>query len=733
LPETSTEEIGTVRARNAWLILLVLVALIAAILGGRRWTGRDPVDTPKLQGKTTSDFPQTASRWFDRMDGGVELTDEERRGRNTWLVWTAGNEEFWDYMARYSFGTMDLLKTLDTRQRARRFSWYGLINDPDMKQADRPDQYGLWLDVPKDGLPKDVDPAVYGYPSGIVGLRLFPNPDFDEAARARWNPQAYHSDRDYYYDPKLVRPYRVGMACAFCHVAFHPLYPPANPESPKWNNLSNNIGNQYLRIGRVFAFDLSKDSFVWQLFNTNPPGALDTSFIATDYINNPRAMNSIHNVGARLAMAQPETLGPGALTLPDAQQVMNVPHVLKDGADSVGILGALARVYVSIGVFHQEWLRNFNPILGGKEQTPFEIRKALRHSVYWRATLERVGPLAKYFLKAAGPMYLKDAPNGNKFLTRDAKLLERGKLTFADNCAPCHSSKQPAGERFGTERYKQKMREIVLADDFLTDNYLSTDKRIAVTTVKTNACSALATNAIRGHVWDNFSSETYKNLPSVGEIEVINPITYEPWKFKAPGGGPGYVRVPTLVATWAGAPFFHNNALGEFTGDPSVEGRLKAYHDAMNKLLWPDKRLGVKSIYRSTQESWIHIYKNFLPAGLSVALKDMTDAEGNVRIGPIPQGTPIGLLSNIDIDLDLKDTERMKKLIGLLIDLRRGLVEIKERNLVGDPAVERLRELAPDLLAASKCPDFVTDRGHYFGTTLPDEDKRALIEFVKFF
>jgi hypothetical protein len=39
----------------------------------------------------------------------------------------------------------------------------------------------------------------------------------------------------------------------------------------------------------------------------------------------------------------------------------------------------------------------------------------------------------------------------------------------------------------------------------------------------------------------------------------------------------------------------------------------------------------------------------------------------------------------------------------------------------------------PDLLALNKCPDFVTDRGHYFGTDLSDEDKRALIEFVKSF
>ena len=37
---------------------------------------------------------------------------------------------------------------------------------------------------------------------------------------------------------------------------------------------------------------------------------------------------------------------------------------------------------------------------------------------------------------------------------------------------------------------------MVLADDFLTDNYLSTERRIPVTLLQTNACSPLATNAL---------------------------------------------------------------------------------------------------------------------------------------------------------------------------------------------------------------------------------------------
>ncbi len=39
----------------------------------------------------------------------------------------------------------------------------------------------------------------------------------------------------------------------------------------------------------------------------------------------------------------------------------------------------------------------------------------------------------------------------------------------------------------------------------------------------------------------------------------------------------------------------------------------------------------------------------------------------------------------------------------------------------------------PDLLSVSKCPDFIVNKGHYFGTNLSDSDKNALIEFLKTF
>ena len=92
-------------------------------------------------------------------------------------------------------------------------------------------------------------------PTGIVGLRLFPNPDFDEAAAKKWDAKRYYNDPSYYNDKDLVRPYRVGMSCGFCHVGPSPIKPPADPEHPKWAESQLEcrravfLGRPHLRLG----------------------------------------------------------------------------------------------------------------------------------------------------------------------------------------------------------------------------------------------------------------------------------------------------------------------------------------------------------------------------------------------------------------------------------------------------------------------------------------------------
>ena len=707
-----------------WLGVLLVVGIAIALSLFYHSLNSPVPDDAKAAGKTVGDFPQTTSHAFDLMDGGVALDDDERQGRNTWLLWTAGDQTFWDRMAQHGLGTADLLKTIDSRLRNSRFKDMGLVNQPGFAQATQADEYGLWLDT---GAQEDgVDAAVYGKPSGIVGLRVYPNPKFDDAARRQWNPQRYYTDPNYYDDPNLVRPYVVGMACGFCHVSFNPVKPPDDPEKPQWANLSSTIGNQYFNASRIFGNGAAADSYAFQLFHSWAAGTVDTSFIATDNLNNPSNMNPIVALPARMTVAHEEGIAGGALNFPGEQKRMAVPHVLKDGADSVGLIGALSRVYVSIGEYSQEWLRDHNALVGGMPQHPFEIARAQKNSVYWQATAERVPNLAKFLMKMQGPK-LADAPGGKAYLTKDESLLQRGKIVFAENCAKCHSSKQPPVDLPSTQQqYVEWMRSEVQKPDFLENNFLSTEERIPVDVIQTNAARALATNAVRGHVWDNSSSETYKTLPSAGDIEVQDPFNQSTQKFHAPGGGPGYYRGPSLMSIWATAPFLHNNALGTYTGDPSVAARMKAFDDATQKLLWPEQRLGLASIPRTTAESYIQIPASYLPA----ELQSLTEA-GFLNIGPIPAGTPIDLLANAD--LDLSDKDKAVDRVKLIAKMQADLIQIKLKHLDSGAAQAVLGNLVPDLLKISKCPDFVEDRGHYFGTQLPDGDKRALIEYMKTF
>jgi hypothetical protein len=673
-------------------------------------------------GRTADDFPELAVDVFQPMDGGIALSPEEIKGRNTWILWCGGDEQFWERMSRESYGLIDLLKTVDSRSHATRFQDMGLINEPGYHQATKPDEYGLWIDEADTPENSAIDPNVYGRPSGVMGLRIFPNPAFDAEAKKKWDGARFYSDNDYAVDPKLVRPYRVGVSCGACHVAFNPSRPPVDPEKPQWSELASAIGNQYIREGKVFAHNVKEGGFFFEMLKTQPPGTSDTSRIATDHINNPNAINPIFDLDARLTVAHREDVSGDTLLIPGETPVMQVPHILKDGADSVGVPGATLRVYINIGMYSQYWLTRHNALIGLTPQKPFQISMAEKNSVYWRATERKVGNVAKFFMRLR-PFKLADTPGAAAYMTQDPEVLKRGKLAFAHSCAGCHSSKQPPE---GTADAKAWFASAVLQDDFATDNFFSNEKRYPVSKIKTNAARAFATNAEGGHVWDNFSSDTYKALPSVGKIEVYNPFTGGTDEFQAPSGGPGYYRTPSLINIWSTAPFFHNNMLGKFTGDPSVAGRMDAFNDAAEKLLWPDRRLGIASIWRTSQECNLQLQLAVIPEPLKALLKPHADPDGYVRIGPIPVGTPINLLGNVDPDAN------PAKLLELVLKMNKVFAQIKLQHLDQDATNALMAgDLGPALLAVSKCPDFVEDRGHTFGSSLADDDKHALIEYLK--
>jgi len=658
---------------------------------------------------------------FREADGGIELSPEEIRGRNAWYLWTAGNDQFWDEIARISYGAIDLLKTLDSRNRGSRFRDLGLINEPGFRTATQVDEFGLWLDEPVSPAPVTMNPKIYGRSSGVVGFRIFPNPDFTGKAREHWNANLYYNDRGYASNPSLVRPYRVGVSCGVCHIAPHPLHPPPNPENPEWKNLASVIGNQYIHEGRVFASGAKPGSFFWEMLNAQPRGTSDTSRIASDNINNPNAINPIFLLDERLRIAHEEILSGETLRITGTQPRMKVPRVLKDGADSAGFIGACLRVYVNIGMFHQHWLELHQPLFGLIPQKPFSIRRAQEESAQWRAT-EAVLPSVARFFARLKPMRLADAPRGADYITPCQPVIDRGRTVFASHCAGCHSSKQPPENVDRTAWFIEQSAN----PDFWRDNFLSDEQRHSVIEIKTNAARALATNATRGHVWQFFSSDTYKCLASPGAIDVWNPYLDADEKFPVPEGGPGYYRTPSLISVWATAPLLHNNSLGKFTGDPSTKGRVEAFQDAITKLLWPNKRFGRASIWRTSRESVLEIPAKLLPETLRDMLASEIDSDDVLRLGPIPVGTPINLLANINPAAD------PTQLVELGRRIRRVLVQIRDQHL--DAAAARklmTTELAPLLFQLNKCPDLAEDRGHFFGTDLTDSDKLALIEFLK--
>jgi len=803
-------------SRGTRLLLLIWLLLPSAWLVAEA-QGQAVIDEARQAGRSAQSFPAADEDYFRGMDGGIALSPDEVKGRNMWIVWTGGNDRLWDDLTNITFGNFDLLKILSSYpglkySRDNRWNYFGLVNEPCFTKATgpNPQRYGLWLDVrdpncapdPFENAEKYPGVAVgargknipagsyYGYPSGIVGMRLFPNPDFDEAAAKEWNAERFYNDPNYYLSKELVRPYRVGVSCGFCHVGPNPEKPPANPEAPQWENVSSIVGAQYFWVDRIFAWNADQSTFFFQFLHTARPGSLDTSLVSSDNINNPRTMNAVYNLSVRLEAAKRwgrETLGPDNLANKQFNDFISqgpltqffqppntvwTPHVLKDGADSVGALGALNRVYLNIGLFSEEWLRHFNPILGGKPVTPIEITTARANSAYWDATELQTPAMALFLLKASYPHKLKNAPGGAAHLNEPPDVVNQGKIVFAENCAACHSSKAPQPpvatnpatcigpgyldcwnrywEWTRTSDFKQQMRQIVNADDFLDNNYMSNDMRVPVTLLQTNACAPLATNAIAGNIWDNFSSASYKDLPSVGAITVYNPFTGAPQQYQMPAGGRGYTRVPSLVSVWATAPFLLNNSVGRFNQSPSVEARMASFDDSITKMLWPEKRekdavLGDKIpgvIDRTSVTSWLRVPTGYLPD----VLKDAQDVlqliapklfnQGGLEIGPIPAGTPVDLLANFDpLPQSTNLRERLshdKAVVKAVVQLVRDLKALPP-GATDEQARQVFSNVGEQLFALSKCPDYVVNRGHYFGSNLSDTDKKALIAFLKTF
>ncbi len=661
---------------------------------------------------------------------GYYLTDQQKQGACTWYLWPGGdplrtegspenargNPRFWRMAEKKLWGIantfelpvdVNMLRYATNTPREERFKKLGVINDPGCKKAAKPDAFGLMLDTCEDP-----------YSSGIMGLRLYPNPDFDPT---QWDANKYLN-----FDSRIEPPYLSGLSCGFCHIALNPAKPPTDPANPQWENLAPALGNQYIREGEMFKGRLTQTNFLYWVYDTQQAGTSDTSRISTDFINNPNAINSIWY----LLSARPkhkELMRDGT--------TQDVPHILKDGSDSVGAANAALRVYVNIGTcpdYRYSLEESFVGIIrkpplssdakNPTAQHPFDLDKAQKDCVDWQLTAARMGNAAN-FLDAVQPYNLKSAEGGQAYLNAGPDVIDLGKTAFAENCARCHSSKLPSEVTEGgvskhSPEAKAAWVKLVKSNDFLDKNFLSDDERYPLASsdprlaIGTNSERAVGTNPDEGHIWQNFSSVTYKQLPAPAPLILQNPFdASHPIRVQIPQGGGGYYRTPSLINVWATAPFLHNNMLGTFTGDPSVKGRMTAFEDASEKLLWPEKRSGNSTIKVTGSDSVLKI----------------RDIE--IRI---PAGTPVDLLANINVYKSLQIPEVINQLNQLLADPQRltHLVQaLKNRGQYDSD----LKQLVPFLLSLNQSPDFIQDHGHTFGADLADEKKRALIEYMKTF
>ncbi len=93
------------KTRLRLIILIVFVVLVGGILIFVKWWNRGPqpgsvLDEARAVNRSPGSLPAANEDYFHDMDqtkdGVVALTPEEVKGRNSWVVWTGGNDRLWD-------------------------------------------------------------------------------------------------------------------------------------------------------------------------------------------------------------------------------------------------------------------------------------------------------------------------------------------------------------------------------------------------------------------------------------------------------------------------------------------------------------------------------------------------------------------------------------------------------------------------------------------------------------
>ena len=243
------------------------------------------LDEASRAGRTAASFPAAAEDYFHDMDGGGGLTREEIQGRNTWIVWTGGNDRFWDGITVSSFGLFDLLKIVSSHpdksmqhlDRSTRWGYLGLVNEPCFDKPTGPDPAAL-RPVARQAARRlsarslRERAAVSGCPdrgarrerAGRLLLRVrvgdrrppaVPESRLRRGGRQEVGPGALLHRREVLQleGPGAAVPRRACRARSATSGP-SPTKPPADPENPKWENLASNVGAQYFWVDRIFSW-----------------------------------------------------------------------------------------------------------------------------------------------------------------------------------------------------------------------------------------------------------------------------------------------------------------------------------------------------------------------------------------------------------------------------------------------------------------------------------------------
>ena len=675
-----------------------------------------PCDQPQPTGYDAESCRYVNSLFKDVKDAAKAkaLREQVRKGRDVWFKGTFGNQdEIYQHFSRTTPNGIDDIwyPWLDTRERKQRFSKYGLINDPDCTEGDASTNF--WDKCPDE------------HSSGVLGYRkYFADPTKDASGKVVFDPASSPYQTD---ELKKNKRFIIGHPCVQCHVAFDPTNPPQNPNEPKWENINALIGNQFINQPTMFFQGAPPDSLARMALEAGRNGTIDTSLVANDFQNNPGTQNNIMDFQNRRVftnmMKDPITgeIKPG-----------RTQHVLKGGEDSVGDHLALIRVYVNIGMCTEEcWAPNFpqpGTYFGDKaHQRPFHIKQCAQDCDAWNYADAKMDDLAA-FLITGGPTYLmkaKDVDGTPGAGLINTALVPKGRKIFARECAGCHSSlvapeniradkaaldRFYEGHVFGNEDFwpleftdaerntpefqakylakdkSGKLRPKQFAEkEVFGQDWLGSDEPTAFNIIGTNSCRALHDNHSTGHIFEEFSSEDYKQRPSPGSVPVtinrmvpgLGGVKVSERKIE---GGPGYLRNISLLSVWATAPFLHNNAIGEQTMlkdgktlDTSVHGRIKQFEMAYDELMMSDN-----------PNDNPHRPQKITVTDRDFSLAPREDGQGPIKL-PVAKGTPVANFTSSN----------------------------------------------PHSPLFMKCDDPVENKGHQFGISLSKDDKLALREFLK--